>query len=259
MLEHDMHVRWLAENTHVGQHSVIYQVMCAASVAAVFLALEFPPLRFLNFAGDGSDDDVPFQTHAGALQRFHGVGVTDQRAFHVVDTESVDETIFDNGLRLVTEAGKKFLAARIGRVHVAVEHQVLAAARAFPTPHHVGARFLDFLPGHVEADLLERGLHVLRHLQFFAGRAGDVDHVAGHGNNFVFANFSQNPLDNVRIDAALRVGSYARHFAYQFHQFSVFSDVLPGENRPDRYIVFRCPVSVIRKLSSSRNPPPPGQ
>ncbi len=93
MFENDVHVGGLAENTHVGQHSVIHEIMRAVSIAAVFFALEFTPLRFFDFAGDGGNDDIAFQAHAGALQRFHGVGVADQRALHVVDAEAVDETV----------------------------------------------------------------------------------------------------------------------------------------------------------------------
>ena len=116
------------------------------------------------------------------------------------------------GVRFVAETGEKFFATSVGCVHVAVEHQLLAAARAFPATDHVGARFFDFLPGDVEADLLQRGLHVLRHLQFFAGRAGDVDHVAGHGDDFVFADFGEDAVDEFGIEGVLRVCGCAGHF-----------------------------------------------
>src|SRR4029077_13073766 len=147
MFEYDTHVGGLAENTHVGQHAMIDEIVRAVSVTAVFFAFEFTPLRFFDFAGDGGDDDVAFQAHTGALERFHGVGVTDQRTLHVVDAEAVDKTVFDDSVRFVAEAGEKFFAASIGGIHVAVEHQVLAAARAFPTADHIGARLFDFLPG----------------------------------------------------------------------------------------------------------------
>ncbi len=98
MFENDVHVGGFAENAHVGQHAVIHQVVRAVSIAAIFLALEFTPLRFFDFAGDGGNDDIAFQSHARALQRFHGVGVADQRALHVVDAEAIDESVFDHGV-----------------------------------------------------------------------------------------------------------------------------------------------------------------
>ena len=119
-------------------------------------------------------------------------------------------------MRLVAEAGQKFLAAGVGRIHVAVEHQVLAAAGALPTADHVGAGFFHFLPGDVQADLLQRGLHVLRHLQFFAGRAGDVDHVARHGDDFVFVHLGEDPLDQFRVEARAFVSSLWARLYLQF-------------------------------------------
>ena len=142
MFENDTHVGGLAENAHVGQHAMIDEIVRAVSVTAVFFAFEFTPLRFFDFAGDGGDDDISFQAHTRALQRFHGIGVADERALHVVDAETVDETVFDDGVRLVADAGEKFFAASVGGIHVAVEHQVLAAARAFPAADYVGAALL---------------------------------------------------------------------------------------------------------------------
>ncbi len=122
VFEDNAHVGRLAKDAHVRQHAVFDQVVRAASVAAVFFAPEFATLRLFDFARNGRDDDVAFQSYSGALQGFHGVGVADERAFHVVDAEAVNESVFDNGMRLVAEAGEKFLAASVGRIHVAVEH-----------------------------------------------------------------------------------------------------------------------------------------
>ncbi len=69
MFENDLHVGGLAENAHVGQHAVVHQVVRAHSVAAVFSAMEFSPLRFFDFPCDRGDDDVAFQfarPHAAA-------------------------------------------------------------------------------------------------------------------------------------------------------------------------------------------------
>src|SRR5258705_8784630 len=114
--------------------------MGAISVAAVFLAFEFAPLRLFDFASDGRDDYVTLQPHARTLQGFHRLGVADESAFHVVDPEAVDESVFDKRMRLVPEPGEKFLAASVGSIHVPVEHQILAGASTLPAADYVGAR-----------------------------------------------------------------------------------------------------------------------
>ena len=150
MFEHNVHVGGLAENAHVGQDAVIDQIMGAVSVAAIFFALEISPLRFFDFAGDGGNNDVALQADARALQGFQGVRVADERAFHVVDAEAVDESVFDDGVRLVARSGEEVFGAGVRRVHVAVEHEVLpppvpsqrptTLARASSTSCHVTSR-----------------------------------------------------------------------------------------------------------------------
>src|SRR5215467_16353424 len=76
MIEHHTHIRWLAENALVRKHSMIHQIVCAEAVAAIFLALVFAPLRFLDFASDGGNNDIAFQFDSRALQGLDGVGVT---------------------------------------------------------------------------------------------------------------------------------------------------------------------------------------
>src|SRR6266850_2402835 len=132
MFEHDAHVGGLAKDAHVRQYAVVDEVVGAVPVTAVFLAFEFTPLRLFDFAGNGSDDDVALQAYAGVLQRSHGIGVANKRAFHVVDAEAVNESVFDNGMWLVAKAGEKFLVASVGSIHVAVEHQIPAGASASP-------------------------------------------------------------------------------------------------------------------------------
>src|SRR2546429_26272 len=105
MFEDNAHVGRFAEDAHIGQHAVVDKVVGTVTVAAVFLAFELAPLRFLNFTRNGSDDDIALKPHTGALQRFNSVRVADERAFHVVDAESVNEPVFDNGMWLVAEAG----------------------------------------------------------------------------------------------------------------------------------------------------------
>ncbi len=113
MFEHDMRVGGLAENAHIGQDAVIDEVVGAVSVAAIFFALEIAPLRFFDFAGDGGNDHVALQADARALQGFHGMGVADERAFHVVDAEAVDESVLDDCVRLVAGAGQKVFGAGV--------------------------------------------------------------------------------------------------------------------------------------------------
>src|SRR5438874_12748574 len=69
MFEHKLHIGGLAENAHVGQHAVVYEIVRSRSIAAVLLALEFGPLRFFDLTGDGGDEDVALQLDSGALKR----------------------------------------------------------------------------------------------------------------------------------------------------------------------------------------------
>ena len=107
------HVGRLTEDAHVGQDAVIHQVVRAVSIATIFFALEIAPLRFFDFARNGSDDHVALQPHTSALQGLHGMGVADQRAFHVVNAEAVDESVLYDRVRLVAETGEKILVARV--------------------------------------------------------------------------------------------------------------------------------------------------
>src|SRR6266852_1579120 len=192
MLQHHAHVRRLTENADVGEHAVVYQVVRAAAVPAIFSALVLAPLRLFDFPGDARNDHVAFEFHAGALQRFDRLRVTNERTLHVVNTEAEDHSVFDHGMRLVTDSGEKFFAAGVGRVHVAVEHQVLAFSGAGPPANDVGAPMLHFLPSHCQAQLLKRAAHVFRHLQLFAGGTRNVDEVAGHRDNLFFADSREN-------------------------------------------------------------------
>src|SRR5712664_992349 len=201
MLQHDVHFCRLAEDAHVREHTVIHQVVRAIAVATIFLALVLAPLRFLDFAGDGRYDHVALELHASAVQRPDRMRVTNECAFHVVDAKAVNDTLLNDGVWLVTDADKKFLATRVRRVHVAIEHQVLPAAGAGPPANDVGAPFFHFLPGHSQAQLPERATHVFRHLQLFARRTWDVDDVAGHRDNFLFAYGSENAFDQLGIEA----------------------------------------------------------
>src|SRR5260370_28840744 len=114
---------------------MIYEVVRAVAVAAIFLALVLAPLRFLDFSRDRRDDYIPFKLHTGSLQRLDCLGVANQRAFHVVAAETENDTVLDDGLGLVTDPREKFLPAPIRPLHVALEHPVLPAAGAAPRPN----------------------------------------------------------------------------------------------------------------------------
>ena len=133
---------------------MIHQVMSAEAIAAIFLPSELAPLRFFDFASDGGDDHIALEPHSRTHQRFHSMRVTDECALHVVDTETIDHAILHYGLRLVTDPGEKLLAAGIRCIHVAVKHQVFAAAGPNPTAHDIGAALFDFLPSDVKPELL---------------------------------------------------------------------------------------------------------
>ena len=129
------------------------------------------------------------------------MGVADQRALHVVDAEAINHAVFDHGIRLVTNPGEEIFLASVRCIHVAIEHEAAPAARAFPARNHVGAAFLYLLPCDLKAHTSPRGAHVLRHVCFFARRAGNVYDVAAHGHDFFFANLGENFLDQFRVDS----------------------------------------------------------
>src|SRR6266403_2815947 len=128
---------------------MIDEIVRTVAVAAIFLAFVLAPLRFLDFSGDRRDDYVTLELHAGALQRLNGLRIANEGAFHGVDAKAVNNTVLDHGMRLVTDAGKKLLAARVRRIHMAVEHQIFPAARATPPANNISASLFHFLPGYV--------------------------------------------------------------------------------------------------------------
>ena len=201
MLEHDVHVRGLTQDAHIRQDAVVDQIVGSEPVAAIFLAFKLAPLRLFDLARNRGDDYVPFELHSRAQQSLDRMRVANQGALHVVDAEAVDEAISYHRARLVAEAGQELFAAGIRSVHMAVEHQVLAAAAAGPAADHIGAALFDLLPGNVQAQPLEDVAHVLRHLQLFAGGTRDVDHIARHRDDLFLLNFSEDALDYLRIEA----------------------------------------------------------
>src|SRR6266550_7140985 len=120
------------------------------------------PLRLLDLPGNAGDHDIALQTHARVPQRAHRLHVAGQGTFHVRDAETVDTAVLDETFRLeAADAGQPRFLARIRRVHVAVEHQRLAAAGAFPDSDDVWATFFYFLPLHLEPHLGELVPHPL--------------------------------------------------------------------------------------------------
>src|SRR5438552_10780200 len=57
--------------------------------------------------------------------------VAHQRALHVVNSETINHAVLDDGLWLVSDPGKEFFLAGIRSIHVAVEHQAAAVAVSF--------------------------------------------------------------------------------------------------------------------------------
>ena len=149
VFENDAHVGGLAEDAHIRKHAAVNEVMRAKTVAPIFFALVFAPLCLFDFASHRGDDDVALEPDACALERFDGVCITNKRALHVVDPQPVDDAILDHGVRFVTDASEKVLAAAVGSVHVAVEHQILPGTGTGPASNDVGAAFFDLLPGNV--------------------------------------------------------------------------------------------------------------
>src|ERR1700730_920189 len=199
MLKHYVHIRGLTQDAHIGEHSVIYQVVCAHPVTAILFSLELAPLCLLDLSGNGRNDHITPKLDFRALQGLDRVGVADQRPFHVVNAQAIEKSIFDDGLWLVSDASQEFFVASVGSVHVAVEHQALAATNSHPAPNHVGASLFYFLPCDIQPELVQRRLHVLRHLKFFAGWAWNVYDIAAHGNDFFFVYLGENFLRDLGI------------------------------------------------------------
>ena len=73
--------------------------------------------------------------------------ITRERALHVRDPEAVEAAVLDEVPRLEPgNVAQPLLATRVRRVHVAVEHQRLAAARAGPRADRVRPAVLHLLP-----------------------------------------------------------------------------------------------------------------
>ena len=150
--------------------------------------------------------------------------VADERTLHVVDAEAVDHAVLYNRMRLVSHPGQKFFAAGVGSVHVAVEHQVLAASSTGPASDNIGTAFFDLLPRDIQPKLLKCTLHVVRHLQFLAGGAGNVDDVAAHGDDLFFPHLCKDSLGQLWVKSeclSFAGGVQSCQFSVLSSQFSV--------------------------------------
>ena len=209
-----LHVGWLSQDAHVRDNTVVDQVVAAHSVAAVLLAHKVvAPLGFFNLAGHRRDDDVALEFHPGALQRLGGLDVADQRALHVVDTQAIDGPVLDHRLGLEADAGQVRLSARVGGIHVAVEHEALAPAAPFQQTHHVGPPFFHLLPTHRQSHLLHHRAHVAAHFSFFTGRAGNVDEVARHRDDLLLVDVGEDGFCKSRTRHGTYLLSYTRNRA----------------------------------------------
>src|SRR5262249_24816463 len=110
MFEDNAEVGGLAENAHVGKYAMVNEIVSAEAIAAIFLALVLAPLRLFDFARYRSDDHVALEPDSCALQRFHGMGVTHQRALHVVDAQAINDAVLHNGMRFVADTCEEFFA-----------------------------------------------------------------------------------------------------------------------------------------------------
>ena len=90
---------------------------------------------------------------------------------------------------------------------MAIEHQGLAVAVAFPAGDHVGTSFFDFLPGDLEAHAFPERAHVVSHPALMPRRAGNIDDVTAHGDERLLVDLSKdlfrhwrNPADGRLTD-----------------------------------------------------------
>ena len=122
--EHELRLGRLAEDAHVGDAAVRDEVARPGRVAAELGALRVAPLRLLDLAADGRDEQVAAQPHARVLQRAHRLDVAGERALHVRDAEPEEPSVLHERIRLeAAHAREPRLAAGVRRVHVPVEHR----------------------------------------------------------------------------------------------------------------------------------------
>src|SRR5580698_2736353 len=200
MFENNLHVGGLAQDANIRQHTVIHQIVRTHAVAAILAPAELSPLCFFDFSSDGGKDNVTLKLYTRALQGLHSIGIADQRALHVVDAEAVNHSILNHCVRLVADSCEEFFLAGVGSVHMTVEHQTAAIARAFPARDDVGASLFNFLPGNVEADGFPRAAHVLRHFGLVTRGAGNIDHFAAHRYDFFLFNLGEDSFDQCRVE-----------------------------------------------------------
>src|SRR5262249_56586116 len=149
---------------HGGDTAGHGEVPAARRIPAVLASLRVALLRLLDLAADGRQQDVAAQADAPLLQRAHRLHVAGQRALHVRDAEAVEAAVALERLRLEPRhVAEPRLTPRVRGVHVAVEHEGGAAARAGPRAEAVRAAVLDPLPPQLKPDLLEKPPHALGH------------------------------------------------------------------------------------------------
>ena len=180
--------------------------------------------------------------------------VADQRALHVVNAETVNHPVL-----LPPHAACNRCPVRNSSSPVFEVSMWPLNIRFFPPPDpspardHIRAAFLDLLPGHVESQLLKRGPHVLRHLQFLAGRARNVDDIAAIAT--ISSSSPRRGFVCHARDCIVRAFSPAFVTVNLCSRLTRYSATVRQDgNHLDRCIASRCHLSVIRKLSSSRKP-----
>ena len=180
MAEHNLRLGRLAEDAHVGDPTVRDEVPRAGRVPTPLGALRLALLRLLDLAADRRDHQVATKPNARVGEGAQRLHVAGERALHVRDPEPVEPPLLDERARLeardVREPG---LTPRVGRVHVAVEHQARPAARALADAEHVRAAFLHLLPLNGQPQVPERVGHEVRHRFFRAREARHPDRPRG--------------------------------------------------------------------------------
>ena len=177
--EHDLALRRLAEEAHVGDTAVGDEVARARCVTSVLPPDRVAVLGLLDLTAHRRDHHVPREPDPRVLQCVHGLDVAGEGALHVRDAESVEPATVHEVLRL--EAGhvaEPVLLPGVRGVHVAVEHQRLAAPGPAPDPECVGTAVLDLLPLDLQPERPVEVDHQLGHPLLVAREAPHVDHPA---------------------------------------------------------------------------------
>src|SRR5207249_1217108 len=146
-----------------------------------------------DFSGDARNHDVATQPDSGLTQRTHALHVAGESTLHVRDAEPVHTAVLDESLRLeAPDPGEPRLLPGVRRVHVAVEHERLAAARALQEADYVRPAILHLLPLHPEPDVCQLVPNALPHRLLVARWARNGHEVDCEGDEAVGVDLNGN-------------------------------------------------------------------